>query len=84
MEHEGFRGGESFLVLGPDGEALPLHRFLGAEHAVVPRGELIEGRSEVVGVSDRAARVLLLRGDSRVAEEDVRLLAGELTVVRFR
>ena len=78
------QGNEHFSVLSADGTPLPVHHFHGAETWVDHKAPLASGRSEVVTVSALANRVVVFRGTSLIAEEQVSLLAGELTDLQVR
>jgi RNA polymerase sigma-70 factor (ECF subfamily) len=81
---DGPTGADSFAVLDTDGTELDLHLIAGSGHEILARGRLFEGRSDVVTVSARGARVVLYRGDEPIGVEEVTLRAAELTVVSPR
>lgn len=72
-----------FRVFDAQGRPLRLERFRGQTRASSWSGVLRSGRSEVVAVSARAARVAAYRENELEAETSVSLPVGELTVVRL-
>ena len=80
---EGEVAADSFLVFDSNDTSLPLHHFRGAETTVAERGTLPASRSEIVSVSDRATRVVVLAADKVLAEQAVILKADQLIVVRM-
>ena len=76
--------GRRFSVLDETGRPLPMHGFRGLEGWVATAAVLHRGRSEVVRVSDRAARVVVRSGTAVLAEGRIEPLEGEVSVVRLR
>jgi len=68
---------DAFAVLDVDGQELELASERGKRRLTFRRGELVEGRSEVLSVSDEAAWLVLYRGDEAVREVPVALYADD-------
>ena len=76
-------GTTSFALLDEDGKELGLFRTRGGERRSFHRGELVDGRSEVLGVSPHARWVVLYDDGQEVARYPVQLSNEGLNTLRY-
>ncbi len=73
---------DGFRVLAEDGRALDLVRWEGSTAGINQTRKIEAGRSDIVSVSEEGRTVVLSKGAEEVQRIAVRLVPGEVTVVR--
>ncbi len=73
---------DSFSILDEGGELVEIWFHHGTRAWRRERAELVEDRSEVVSVSELARTLVLYLEDEEVSRQPLRLVPGELTIVR--
>jgi hypothetical protein len=74
---------DAFALLDAQGDEIELSIFRGNNRRETRRAPIIAGRSNVVGGSDRARRIVFFQGGSEVASLAVELVPGETKIVRL-
>jgi len=73
---------DALRILDAEGSTLDLHEIGSGGVLRSSRWELVDGRSVTLGVSDRAATLVLLRGDEELERLPLALEPGRLECVR--
>jgi len=74
---------DALAVLDPEGERLEISEFRGSSRGEGWRQAIVDGRSNTLAVSDRAATLVLLKEEAEVRRVPLHLVpGGEVAVVR--
>jgi hypothetical protein len=73
---------DEIMILGERRQPLEISEFVGNGRREGPTHRLVDGRSSVLAVGDRAAWLVLLKQGKTIREVAIRLVPGETTVLK--